>query len=98
MSALRDYQRSAVASLFEYWAHHGGNPLVDLATGLGKSFVIADLCRRFCGDGGQRALILSHVREIVDQDRSAIITLWPDAPIGINSDALGERNTTAPRS
>jgi superfamily II DNA or RNA helicase len=34
---LRDYQRAALAELWRYWRRGGGNPLIDLATGLGKS-------------------------------------------------------------
>src|SRR5262249_17491986 len=67
----------------------------DLATGLGKSFLIGDLCRRF-GQQGRRVLVLSHVREIVEQDAEAIAALWPLPPLGINSAGLGSRNVDAP--
>src|SRR5215475_3475453 len=95
MSTLRPYQEAAIAALWEFWRRGGGNPLVDLATGLGKSFLIADLCRRF-GQHDRRVLVLSHVREIVEQDAAAISALWPGAPIGINSAALRSRSTNAP--
>ena len=91
---LRDYQTTALAALWEYWRNGGGNPLVDLATGLGKSLLLADMACRFALQK-RPVLIVSHVREIVEQDREAILSLWPDAPIGINSAALGERNTDA---
>ena len=42
---LRPYQRAAVDSIFDYWSKGGGNPLIDLATGTGKSVVIATLAR-----------------------------------------------------
>jgi DNA repair protein RadD len=95
MFELRDYQHAALAELWKYWRGGGGNPLIDLATGLGKSFLIAELGRRFCSHG-RRVLVLSHIREIITQDLKAIRTLWPEAPIGINSAALGERNVDAP--
>jgi len=78
-----------------YWSERDGNPLIDQPTGTEKSVVIANLVER-SAVLGRRVLVLSHSREIIDQDRKAILQSWPDAPIGINSDALGERNTEAP--
>jgi DNA repair protein RadD len=92
---LRPYQTAAVNALWAYWRAGGGNPLIDLATGLGKSFLIADLAHRFVRQD-RRVLVLSHVREIIEQDCHAIRAVWPEAPIGINSAALGERNVDAP--
>jgi superfamily II DNA or RNA helicase len=45
---LRAYQIEALKALWAFWLAGGGNPLIDLATGLGKSFLIAELGRRFC--------------------------------------------------
>jgi DNA repair protein RadD len=84
-----------VGALWDFWRAGGGNPLIDLATGLGKSLLIAELCRRFA-QKDRRVLVLSHVREIVEQDHRAILSLWPEAPVGINSAALGERSVDAP--
>jgi DNA repair protein RadD len=95
---LRAYQHEALAALWRFWRAGGGNPLVALATGTGKSLLIADLCRRFALRD-RRIVVLSHVREIIEQDFKALATLWPEAPlgaVGINCAALGERNTEAP--
>jgi DNA repair protein RadD len=92
---LRPYQIETVTSLWDFWRAGGGNPVIDLATGLGKSFLIAELGRRFC-KYQRRIVILSHVREIIEQDASAILALWPEAPIGINCAALGARCVDAP--
>ena len=92
---LRDYQNDMVAALFAYWQAGGGNPLVEAPTGTGKSLAIADLTRRFALKN-RRVLILSHVREIIEQDATALLALWPDMPIdmfGINSAALNRRDT-----
>lgn len=32
-----------------------------------------------------RALILSHARELLEQDCAALLRLWPEAPCGIYS-------------
>jgi DNA repair protein RadD len=98
MVELRGYQHEALAALFKYWREGGGHALVDLPTGTGKSLLVGDLCRRFYLRG-RRTLVASHVREIIEQDCKAIRSLWPDMPdgaIGINSAALGERDTDAP--
>jgi DNA repair protein RadD len=92
---LRPYQIDALAELWRFWRAGGGNPLIDIATGLGKSFLIAELGRRFCKHQ-RRIVILSHVREIIEQDAKAILALWPEAPIGINCAALGARCVDAP--
>jgi superfamily II DNA or RNA helicase len=75
---LRDYQIEALRALWRYWRAGGGNPLIELATGLGKSLLIAELGRRFCAHD-RRIAILSHVREIIEQDAKAILALWPEA-------------------
>jgi hypothetical protein len=98
MVELRNYQHEALIALFEYWRSGGGNALIDLPTGTGKSLVIADLARRLVLRG-RRIVIVSHVREIVTQDAAAIRAIWPGMPsgtLGINSAALGERDTAAP--
>jgi DNA repair protein RadD len=35
MIELRPYQQSSLDAVYEYWRAGGGNPLVDMATGLG---------------------------------------------------------------
>src|SRR5258707_6845002 len=93
---LRTYQEAAIAALFEFWRDGGGNPLVEMATGTGKSLVIGELTRRLMASGSRRILILTHVRELIEQDAKAVRAVWPDAPIGICSAGLGERNVDAP--
>jgi DNA repair protein RadD len=93
---LRPYQEAALAALWDYWRAGGGNPLIEMATGTGKSLVLAELARRMMASGSRRVLVLTHVRELIDQDVKAIRAVWPDAPIGICCAGLGERNTDAP--
>lgn len=93
MSELRPYQRETIDALFDYWASGGGNPLVDLATGTGKSVVIATLVRELLHHWpDMRILMLVHVRELVAQNATEMLGLWPDAPLGINSAGLGRRD------
>jgi DNA repair protein RadD len=93
MFELRPYQRQALDALDAYWEAGGGNPLIDLATATGKSLVIAwlihDVLQRY---SGLRVLMATHVQEIIGQNLEHLFALWPDAPVGINSAALGRRD------
>jgi DNA repair protein RadD len=95
MTTLRPYQTQAIDSVLNYWSSGGGNPLVDMATGLGKSITIGDLTQRLMGAYPQmRVLMLVHVRELVAQNAKALLSLWPAAPVGIYSAGLGRRDTS----
>jgi DNA repair protein RadD len=93
MINLRPYQQETVAEIFGYWGSGGGNPLVELATGTGKSLVIAETLRRILTNyPNMRVLMLVHVRELVRQNYEELLALWPQAPVGINSAGLGRRD------
>src|SRR5262249_764077 len=93
---LRLYQEAAIAALFDYWRAGGRNPLIEMATGTGKSLVIGELTRRLMAKASRRILVLTHVKELIEQDARAVRAVWPGAPIGICSTGLGERNVDAP--
>lgn len=93
MIELRHYQQEAIDAVLSYWYDGGGSPLVDLATGLGKSVVIAKLTRDLCETYPDlRILMLVHVRELVEQNYRALIRLWPEAPAGVYSAGLNRRD------
>lgn len=95
-TALRPYQTAAKASVLSYWANGGGNPLVDMATGLGKSVTIASLTQEVLTlYPDLRVLMLVHVKELVEQNAKALLRLWPAAPVGIYSAGLGRRDTSS---
>jgi DNA repair protein RadD len=87
---LRDYQAESVHDTYAYWKGGGGNPLVAHATGTGKTLVIADVAARFVRAEG-RVLVVAHVMELVEQDVTALLELWPDAPVGVNCAGLKRR-------
>lgn len=94
MISLRPYQQEAIDAILNYWQAGGGNPLVDLATGTGKSLVIAKLTQDLLRDyPSMRVLMLVHVRELVEQNFLAMLKVWPDAPAGIYSAGLNRRDT-----
>lgn len=93
MTNLRPYQRAAIDAVLSYWQAGGGNPLVDMATGTGKSVVIATLVRELLeAYPTLRVVMLVHVKELVEQNARALLRAWPQAPIGINSAGLGRRD------
>ncbi|MEO0479034.1 MAG: DEAD/DEAH box helicase family protein [Planctomycetota bacterium] len=93
---LRDYQDSAVESVFEYFHKVGdGNPLVVAPTGSGKSVMIAETIRRILGENPRaRILVVTHVRELVEQNEARFRALWGDegyCPSGVYSAGLKRR-------
>lgn len=93
---LRPYQKAAIAALWQYWRGGGGNPLLELATGAGKSLIIGELARRLLARRARRILVVTHVMELIEQDVKAIKAVWPQAPVGVVSAGLGRRETDAP--
>ena len=94
MLLLRQYQEEALRALYVFWRNGGGNPLIAMATGTGKSVVIAFLIKQLLIDfPNMRVLITAPNRELIDQDIKELRKIWPDAPIGINCDGLGSRDT-----
>jgi len=93
MIELRPYQQAAVDSVYSYFMSHDGWPLIVLPTGTGKSLVLADFTRGAIGNyPATRILILTHVRELIEQNYAAMLSIWPDAPAGIYSAGLGRRD------
>src|SRR5262249_24240628 len=94
MLSLRRYQEEALHALFGFWRNGGGNPLIGMATGLGKSVIIAFLVKQLLADYPEmRVLITAPNRELIDQDIQELLRVWPEAPIGINCDGLDQRDT-----
>ena len=97
MTTLRPYQSAAIDAVLDYWGNGGGNPLVSMATGTGKSVVIAELVRELHAINPDiRLLMLVHVKELVAQNVQALLRSYPGANIGINSAGLGRRDKRQP--
>lgn len=93
---LRPYQRESVDGLYNFWRDGGGNGLIVLPTGAGKSLVIATLCQELLeAYPDMRIGIVTHVKELVSQNAQELIRAWPGAPVGIYSAGLGRRDTRA---
>lgn len=95
--ALRDYQQRAITMLFTWLRYNPGNPCIVAPTGSGKSHILAGLCRDIMANWPQsRILILSHVKELLQQDAEKIMLAWPEAPLGIYSAGMGSRDIGLP--
>lgn len=96
MTTLRDYQRAAIDGVYEWFANQTGNPLVVVPTGGGKSVIIAELVREILTQWPEeRILVVTHVRELIDQNYRALLRSWSQAPAGIYSAGLGRRDARA---
>ncbi len=93
MITLRPYQEAAIDAVMSDWQAGGQSPLADLATGTGKSMVIAAMVQRLLAQyPGMRILMLTYVKELVQQNFLALLKVWPDAPAGIYSAGLNRRD------
>lgn len=94
----RWYQTEAEQSIFDYFDSGGrGNPVVAMPTGTGKSIVIANFLRRvYRYWPGQRIMMLTHVKELIEQNAKKVMQVWPTAPLGIYSAGLKRRDLMLP--
>jgi len=96
MIELRNYQRAAIDALYSYFSADTGNPLIVMPTGTGKSVVIGAFLREAIeGWSDTRVLVLTHVKELIQQNFAALIRMWPTAPAGIYSAGLNKRDIDA---
>lgn len=98
MIALREYQRTAINTLYTWFENHQtGNPLLVLPTGSGKSVIIAHFIKEVLELWpDQKIMILTHVKELIEQNANKLLTIWPQAPAGIYSAGLGKRQMFKP--
>jgi DNA repair protein RadD len=95
--ASRWYQTEATESLYSYFRTSKGNPLIALPTGTGKALLLPTSCKQLVRFAPlySRFMVLTHVKELIEQNAKTLLRIWPQAPVGIYSAGLGERNTTA---
>jgi len=90
----RSYQIEAAQSVPNYFMTHSGNPVVAMPTGTGKSVVIAMLLQMvYHYWPGQRVMVLTHVKELIQQNYDKLMTLWPAAPAGVYSAGLNRKES-----
>lgn len=97
MIQARSYQVEAVSSIYSYFENNKGNPVIAMPTGTGKSVVIAMFLESvFKYYPRQRVMILTHVKELIQQNYEKLLNLWPFAPAGVYSAGLNRRDVNTP--
>jgi DNA repair protein RadD len=94
MISLRPYQSAALDALHTHWNDGGGDALVVIPTGGGKSLVIASLLQQLLSAYPlMRVCVVTHSKELITQNFQELLRIWPGAPAGINSAGIGRRDT-----
>lgn len=88
---LRWYQQQACDSAWDSLISQRGNPLIDLPTGSGKSWVLADIARKAVTEYSGRVVIVAHRKELLEQNADKISQLC-SIPVGFYSASLGARD------
>lgn len=98
MTQLRDYQRKAIDDLYDWFsAGNQGNPCIVMPTGSGKSHIVAALCKEALQAWpDQQILMLTHVKELIEQNAEKMREHWPNAPMGIYSASIGQKHLGEP--
>lgn len=98
MIELRPYQAEGMAALWDYFqSGHTGNPCIAWPTGTGKSIIPAVFIKYVMGQWpGQRFLMITHVKELIQQNYDVLKLVWPNAPVSIYSAGLGLKNPAMP--
>jgi len=94
---LRSYQQEAITRCWEYmYANPGKYPVIAMPTGTGKSLVIAGFAQQALKQwANTKIVVATHVKELIVQNYSKLMTLWPFAPAGIYSAGLKQRDARA---
>jgi len=98
MIKLRPYQREGLDAIWHYFQNgNKGNPVLAWPTGTGKSIVPAIFIESVMKLWPtQRFLLVTHVKELIEQNAGVLKEVWPTAPLGIYSAGLKEKNPVMP--
>ena len=90
---LRDYQQRTIDQLYKWFSDgRKGHPCIELPTGSGKSHIVAAICKDAVTQWPEtKILMLTHVKELIEQNAEKMRDHWPDAPLGIYSAGLGSK-------
>lgn len=90
---LRPYQEEAVSAVIKEFDDVESTLLV-ASVGAGKTIMQAAFIQRMIADFPDARFVCAvHTRELVTQNYKALVDAWPFCPAGINSAALGQRDT-----
>ena len=91
---LRDYQEESLDALQAAIGRGVTRPLIAAPTGAGKSVILAVMIQRWAAASPKRRfLVLTHTKELVQQDYDAIVGVMGREHVGIYSAGLGRKDT-----
>ena len=90
---LRQYQQQAVDAVYKYLRRYDDNPCVVIPTAGGKTPILATIVKDAIQQWDGRVMILSHVKELLEQAVDKIHTVYPECDIGIYSTGLKRWDT-----
>lgn len=94
---LRDYQQRAIDQLYDWMRANEGDPCLVLPTGAGKSHIVAALCKDALQNWPEtQILMMTHVKELIEQNAAKMREHWKGAPMGIYSASIGKRQLGEP--
>jgi DNA repair protein RadD len=94
---LRDYQQRTMTNFTSGSRTAKGHPCIELPTGSGKSHIVAALCKEAIQTWPEtRILMLTHVKELIEQNAEKMRDHWPNAPLGIYSAGMRRRDIGEP--
>lgn len=99
VSILRNYQDYAVEAGFNALAKKDCASIIAAPTGTGKSLIIAGLLKKIYStypDYPHRTMVLTHVKELIEQNHAKLMGHWPQAVAGIYSSGLGKKEMYCP--
>jgi DNA repair protein RadD len=90
MIKLRYFQEEVVPAFKEFIdKNKDGHPIIALPTGSGKTYAMADMVKYLVGKGN-RVLILSHVKEILEQNEASLIK-YLGKEVSVYSSMMGRK-------
>ncbi len=98
MITLRKYQEDALTAIWNYFIEgNTGNPIICWPTGTGKSVLPAVFIERIMKIyPTQRFMLITHVKELIEQNAEVLKIVWPTSPLGIYSAGLKLRDIAYP--
>jgi DNA repair protein RadD len=93
---LRPYQDAAVAAVYQHLAERDDNPCVVIPTGGGKGVIVGKICDDVVTRWNGRILVLTHVKELVDQNAAQAGRFLSPLLVGVHSAGLKRRDIDHP--
>jgi len=88
----RQYQIDAAEALYSSIKQEGIKPVIAVPTGAGKTIILCLLIKQYLIDNpDNEILILTHTKNIIEQDLTALEDFFPEHPIGAYSSGLGRK-------